>query len=336
LAGSNCCKAGLKEVSYNGSMLPSGKWIDGIDADGSVDDAARRSLRVRLTAMAHWLPLAAHLADHDVEHVHRLRVATRRAIAALKLYRDRLPGKRARWVKKRLKKIRRAAGDARDLDVLGARLSREYGERATPVIDIVAARRAEVQSSIVEIAERCGRGDRLIRKTGKLLAGVKLRQHDGFAPANFREWAAARLADSVKTFFDGLPGDAADTAALHQFRIRGKQLRYTIELVVAAFGPELRNEYYLVVEELQERLGDIQDRVTAIARLCEWANVGGSSETQVLLRELAEEERENLIDAVGDFQSWWTVERAEALLSGLTHLTGAHTTKESPHVAQQM
>ena len=92
-------------------MLPSGKWIDGIDPDGSVEDAARRSLKARLTAVAQALPLAAHLADHDVEHVHRLRVATRRAIAALKLYRDWLPDKPARWLKKRLKKIRRAAGE---------------------------------------------------------------------------------------------------------------------------------------------------------------------------------------------------------------------------------
>src|SRR2546423_3589961 len=112
-------------------MASSGKWIDGLHADSAVEDAARRSLEVRLATVAHYLPLAAHLAEHDIEHVHRLRVATRRAAAALKLYRDRLPQKDARWGKKQLRKIRRAAGEVRDLDVLIARLRREDGAHVT-------------------------------------------------------------------------------------------------------------------------------------------------------------------------------------------------------------
>src|SRR5215212_9146615 len=106
-------------------MAPSGKWIDGIGPETTVADAARRSLEPRLAVIAHSLPLAAHFAEHDIVHVHRLRVATRRAAAALKLYCDWLPRKSARWIKKRLRKIRRAASEARDLDVLIERLQRE-------------------------------------------------------------------------------------------------------------------------------------------------------------------------------------------------------------------
>ena len=58
--------------------------------------------------------LATLLADSDIENVHRLRVSTRRAVAAIKLYRDWLPRKELRWMRKRLKKIRRAAGVARE------------------------------------------------------------------------------------------------------------------------------------------------------------------------------------------------------------------------------
>jgi len=316
-------------------MLPSGKWIDGIDADGSVEDAARRSLQARLTAVSQALPLAAHLAEHDVEHVHRLRVATRRAIAGLKLYRDCLPRKPARWLKKRLKKIRRAAGDARDMDVLGERLGREYGDRSTPVVEIAAGRRVNAQSTIHEAAERCRVDDRLIRKTSKLLAGIKLRHDEDGSRKCFRDWAAARLADSETKFFAALPGDLSDTAALHQLRIRAKQLRYMIELVAAAFGPELRGEYYPAVEELQERLGNVQDHVTAITHLGEWADDAKSAEQQTILRELAEEERENLINAVGEFHTWWTRERIEWLRSGLRGLTGVGEAKGSPQGVSQ-
>src|SRR5256714_15128374 len=115
-------------------MASSGKWIDGLHADSAVEDAARRSLERRLAVVAHTLPLAAHLAEHDIEHVHRLRVATRRAAAALKLYWDWLPQKSARWIKKRLRQTRRAASEARDLDVLIQRLERDSGTPAEPIV----------------------------------------------------------------------------------------------------------------------------------------------------------------------------------------------------------
>src|SRR5215213_8146493 len=115
-------------------MAASGKWIDGIGPETAVADAARRSLEVRLAVVANALPLAAHLSEHDIEHVHRLRVATRRAAAALKLYRDWLPRKPARWIKKRLRQIRRAASEIRDLDVLIERLQREGGIQSEPIL----------------------------------------------------------------------------------------------------------------------------------------------------------------------------------------------------------
>jgi CHAD domain-containing protein len=251
------------------------------------------------------------------------------------LYREWLPRKPARWLKKRLKKIRRAAGDARDLDVLGARLIQEYGERAAAVAEVVASRRANVQTAIVEVAESCRHGDRLVRKVSKLLAGIESQSGDEPTKQRFAEWAELQLAESSRSFFDALPGESSDTTALHEFRIRGKELRYTIELVVAAFGPDLRDEQYPVVEKLQERLGDVQDHVTAIAKLCEWANDGGSSELQAALRDLAEDERESLIDAVSDFQNWWNQERVEALRTGLTRVAQIETATETRQAAHQ-
>ncbi|MCI0332031.1 MAG: CHAD domain-containing protein [Planctomycetes bacterium] len=318
-------------------MIANGKWIDGIGADDSVANAARRSLEARLTAVARALPLAAHLAEHDVEHVHRLRVSTRRAMAALKLYRDWLPRKRAQWLKKRLKKVRRAAGDARDLDVLAERLARDYGERAAPVVAMIVERRKAVQPAIVAIAQRCRRGDRFVRKTGKLLAKIEAPRRENCQPVTFRGWAVERLSASAERFFAALPDESADTAALHQFRIRAKALRYTIELVAAAFGAELRNEQYPIVEELQERLGTVQDHVTAIARLSDWVDATDDDEQKTLLFELADEERSRLADAVIDFRQWWTGERVDVLRAGVaqSQSAAADETTSGPQVAHQ-
>src|SRR6476660_2326993 len=145
-------------------MAASGKWIEGIGPETTVGDAARRSLELRLAVVAHTLPLAAHLADHDIEHVHRLRVATRRAAAALKLYRDWLPEKTRRWFKKRLRQIRRAAGEARDLDVLIQRLQRESGVQVEPIIGFLAEKRRAVQPDIIKLADDMRRDDRFVRK----------------------------------------------------------------------------------------------------------------------------------------------------------------------------
>jgi CHAD domain-containing protein len=302
-------------------MGSSTKWLAGIDPDASVSDAARLSLEARLTAVAHHLPLAAYHAQPNPEHVHRLRVSTRRAEAALELYCDWLPRKRARWIKKRLKKIRRAAGEARDLDVLGQRLAGDYGERAAAVLPIVARERAAVQADIVRIAEKSRSDDRFVRKTARLVQSVgALCETEASADRpSFRDWAAEKLADAAEPFFGSIPGEVADMDALHQFRIRAKSLRYAIELLARAFGPELRDDHYPVVEQLQERLGRINDHVTARDRLRTWAADDRHSAQKGLLCELAEDELAFLADELRDFRDWWTPSMAAQLSHKLAH-----------------
>ena len=302
-------------------MGPIGKWIDAIDPDASVCDAARRSLEARLMAVVHFLPLAAYHADQDSEHVHRLRVSTRRAGAALKLYDNWLPRERARWVKKKLKRIRRAAGEARDLDVLAGRLQQEHGERAGEVIAIVLAERAEVQPAIVRIAAQLRAGDRFVRKTAKLIESVRAPSGDNTSEATpkFRDWAAEELASVAEQFFAAMPEDVADMAALHQFRIQGKRLRYVMELVASAFGAQLRKVQYPLIEKLQERLGDINDRVTARDRLRTWAGEDSYREQKPILCELAEHEMVQLADELRDFHDWWTPSVVERLSDELAH-----------------
>jgi CHAD domain-containing protein len=308
-------------------MGPSGKWIEGVFADGSVEDAARRSLEARLTTVNHWLPLAAYLSDQDAEHVHRLRVSTRRAVAALRLHEGCLERKAARWMKKRLKRVRRAAGTARDLDVLGGRLELAYGERAGPVLAIISRRRADAQKAIIRVAERCRKRDRFVRKTARLLECIYPPEKNAAPLTSFREWAPGPLAAVAAAFFAAMPDETADPAALHQFRIRAKALRYTIELVAPAFAPELRDEHYPIIEELQERLGNVQDHVTASDRLQRWARGARDAAEQDLLRELAAEEGVRLDEELRQFRKWWTAERAEALRNGLMPVT-CHTASQ--------
>jgi CHAD domain-containing protein len=304
-------------------MAASGKWIDGIGPETTVADAARRSLETRLAVVAHTLPLAAHLASHDIEHVHRLRVATRRAGAALKLYRDWLPQKSARWFKKRLRQIRHAAGEARDLDVLVQRLQRESSAQVEPVVFFLAEKRAAVQPSIVELADDMRRDDRFVYKASQLFD--KLADSDGgdqgASPESLREWAPEQLAKFRSAFVERLPDGSEDVEKLHQFRICAKALRYAIELLAPAFETELRSEIYPAVEKLQEELGTITDHIAARRLFAEWEEhnaahtpSGGES---YLDREKALE-----LEDLQRFRNWWTSERADRFVESLANPIG--------------
>jgi CHAD domain-containing protein len=285
-----------------------------------VADAARRSLEPRLAVVSHAFPLAAHLSEHDIEHVHRLRVATRRAAAALKLYRDWLPRKPARWIKKRLRHIRRAASEARDLDVLIDRLKRENDAAAQPIVHFLEQKRIAVQPDIIELAKELRQDDRFVRRAAKLIRKIA-NSDDGQSGSAQRlcDWAPQRLAKFRTELIGLMPDGSDDVAALHQFRIRGKALRYAIELLAPAFDPQLRNEIYPAVEELQERLGKIIDHIAALRLLAEWevhkAEQTAEGGANTLDKEKALE-REDL----EAFREWWTIERATWLEQSLgTH-----------------
>src|SRR5580704_11427349 len=93
------------------------KWIEGLNAETPVADAARKVLSERLEAVLYYLPLAAEKPEKDIEFVHQLRVSTRRAGAAVRIFKACLPGKRAKSLKHQLRRFRHAAGAARDWDV---------------------------------------------------------------------------------------------------------------------------------------------------------------------------------------------------------------------------
>lgn len=303
-------------------MKLGGKWIEGIRPEESVADAATLSLSARLAAVGHWLPLAASHATQDIEYVHQLRVSTRRAGAALDLYRDWQATRTRRWIKKRLKRIRRAAGTARDLDVLGARLRFELGaDESSELLAQIAKQRAAAQPSIVRVAERMRHQERFARKVHRLLDGIETPDavlpdailEEREQPLSFRNWARQQLSSVAREFFAATPPDLGDLIALHDFRIHGKQLRYAIELLAPAFERALRREHYPVIEALQERLGKINDHVVGAERLRAWSEEVASDHLRKSLRTLADKDRAQIDGEIDSFRNWWSAERMESL-----------------------
>ncbi len=281
------------------------KWIEGISADDSVREAALHSVRIRLAAVQYHMPFAAERSDEDIEYVHKLRVATRRSMAALRLYAEVLPKKEAKWFHKMLRRIRRSAGNARDMDVLAQDHKTDSGKGAVAFLARVRKLRDAAQRPIVAIHRKLKRKDRFRQHIAALL-GKGIEKGSNAADGSFGEWANSRLRSTLKRFFKASPSDRHNLQSLHRFRIRGKELRYAMELLAPAFPTELRRKLYPVVKQLQKHLGEIHDRAVAGSRFGKWAAETESKKETAHVRKLLKKERRKLEQKVSDFASWWT------------------------------
>lgn len=304
--------------------LPSiDKWVLDITPDDPIRDVAVHTLQARLAAVQHYLPLAAEKAEEDIEYVHELRVWTRRAEAALELYADFLPHRRAVGVAKQLKRLRRVANDARDYDVLAQRLAKDRSHpEAEQWLVKVRAQRVEAQPPIVAMHKRLQHHDRFARRVEKLLRRIRSHGRKKIKAEKpcFGDWARARLRQLVEHYFEAIPVKGCDEAVLHQFRIRGKRLRYAMELLAGPFLPGFRENLYPLVETLQDKLGEINDGVTEQARLCrQIAETSAAREAEHLRRLLADEEA-RLEQSRQAFFAWCTprfLERLHAEFDGM-------------------
>ena len=296
------------------------KWIAGLRGNMPAAEAAKRVLALRLGVVRDRLPNAVFHAEDDIEHVHQLRVGTRRAAAALRIFADCLPAKLADKTRKALRAIRRGAGEARDWDVflemLQSRLTRSpakqkrgldfllgfaHGQRVLAQDHLHRAHDSKAETFALRI-EQVNQALNASAVGGKTL----------------RDLAGPILTQLLKELVTAARGDLQHYEALHQVRILGKQLRYAMEIFESCFVPEFRQRYYPAVVEMQEILGLANDSHVACVRLNglrmrlihtqpkQWPHYQDGLETLLRFHErrLPEQRRK--------FEKWW----AEWLQSG--------------------
>jgi len=245
------------------------KWIEGLSPGMPLAESARLVLSARLEAVLHFLPLAAESAARDVEYVHHLRVATRRATAALRLFGECLPDKPSGRLKQSLRNVRRAAGEARDWDVLILQLQISPILRAVsarPAFDFLvgvsAMHRQEAQTLLVSTAER--EEKRLRDERQDLLDTGSSEANDSYGTLS--RAAGLKVAALIRDVEAAASAGPNAYTELHQLRILGKKLRYSMETFGDCFSAPFREELYPAVEEMQETLGHITDAHVAAER----------------------------------------------------------------------
>lgn len=250
--------------------MADGKWITELTPETPVADAARRVLAVRLEVVRDFLPRALTEADKDPEFVHQLRVGTRRATAALEIFAACLPAKAYRGARKQLRKIRCAAGAARDWDVFLLNLGSVEAQRGPwqPAWDFLVGHAVAQRAAAQELLAAASPNhpfafERLLAET---VAAVH--KPDGAAaPQALIDLALPLLSGLLQELHEAAGGNLDDYDHLHRVRIVGKRLRYGMEIFASCFGVEFKDTLYAAVEEMQEILGRANDSHVAAIRL---------------------------------------------------------------------
>lgn len=223
--------------------------------------------------------------EGDEETVHRLRVATRRATAVLCLLRQETPRRAARWLRRRLRRLRQVASRVRDLEVICRRLEdRGAGKRKLSQLAGRQGRR-ELRPLVAE-ARRAGSPaawrERMRRVARRVRRRLAVESPETWLRARVGEFAAPvarRLERVTEAAVPGADGTPSNSRTLHRFRIHVKRLRYAAEcaheLAAPLAGPAAAQlaatceQLRAAAQDLQERLGQLQDH----RQLVEWLEV---------------------------------------------------------------
>lgn len=236
----------------------------GIRADDTVAEAGRKVLAFHLGRM---LAREPGTRAGDVGELHQMRVATRRMRAAWRVFGDGFEVRGTRRHRTRLRRVARLLGAVRDLDVLleglaayRAALPSTEQRGLDPLAVAWERQRATARRAVLRELD----SDPYRRWADGFLAFV---QAEGLAaraagptdPQRIRDTAPARIWSSfagVRAYEGMLRW--ADVTTLHELRIAGKWLRYTLEFHRDALGSEATG-LIAPVTALQDHLGLLHD-----------------------------------------------------------------------------
>ena len=274
----------------------------GVTSEDHVAEAARKVMRFHLARML--ARESGVRSGHDLEDVHAMRVATRRQRAAWRVFGPAFRRGRTKRYRAGLREIARRLGAVRDLDVLieaadhyRADLPATEQRALEPLLADWRTHRDDAR--VLLVRELDSDGFRrwvddyrdFVRTEGAAVVPVGPVQ-----PHRVRDTTASRVwgaYEQVRGYEAVLRW--ADVETLHELRIAGKWLRYTLEFVREALGDDAA-PLIARVTALQDHLGLMNDADVAasMARtfLVEHAGDLSPLETAAIGRYLVNRERD--------------------------------------------
>ncbi len=244
--------------------------------DTPAAEAARAVLDLRLEAVEDRIDEVGERGASEPRAVHQMRVATRRASAALRVFDSMLPDREVRRMRKRLRKIRRAGAEVRQCDVQTAMLGEvlgtaagSMGEACAYAIGRISVERTFAMRAIKSIADRGGLRD--LRRLRKATMGSLDDAHDdqceGVTLEDLAQHVIPETLDGVRT---SAHRDLTSMPNVHALRLAVKRLRYDLEILAPGALSANLDESMTTLTALQNRLGAINDLCELVDRLTAW------------------------------------------------------------------
>ncbi len=208
--------------------------------------------------------------DKDIEAVHDMRVASRRLRTAMQMFEQCLPGSKARSWRKAIRRVTKALGEARDIDVhieFVEQVAKGIGDRRLRAgIDRLLLRlrqqRRALQPDVVRALDRLrddGTLEQMQPPLRQVLVRAKLNRVEADPPC-VRQWAAGALASRLEELlaFEPYVHMPEQIEPLHRMRIAAKHLRYAMEIFGPLYDDRLK-EPIKAAKQVQQQLGDVHD-----------------------------------------------------------------------------
>ena len=198
------------------------------------------------------------IKSRDEESVHDLRVAIRRLIQGLAVFRPNFTSKKPRKMRKSLKQVLSLAGIVRDYDIALDCIAKLQSPHAERIRETLRAERKKAEAPLVENLKHMvlRKAPRQWRREFEI---VNLQQVPGCETVG--DAARRELPRTAQLFFRR--GDQAVAAGrtaeqLHQFRLAAKKFRYTFEIFAGVYRSVSRS-LLEQLKTLQQALGKIND-----------------------------------------------------------------------------
>ena len=202
----------------------------------------------------------------DGEALHRMRVSSRRLRAALRVFQGIFPREKARPWKKRIRKIGRALGEGRELDIqihLFMMLKEKIDNPAQisaidDIVKFLRLRRKSAQERIVGVLDDLKTQKKLGDFQGYLKGLSK--QERRVSGEDFISRKKNMIIKRIEQLLKYKPyvKHPQDAKKLHRMRIAAKNLRYTLEIFRFFYGFKIE-KYVGASLGIQDALGDLHE-----------------------------------------------------------------------------
>ncbi len=280
------------------------KWLPGVTSQCKIRAVARQALAARLKRVAKNLERAVKSLHEEADTIHKLRTWSRRSAAAVELFRPLLPKKEQKWFARKLKQVRQAAGDVRDLDVM---LEQAAGNAT--LAEELRKQRDKARRPLEKLHKRLIKSGEFERRQRRLLKKIdQPKQRLG-------DWAAKRVGKQAAVLVALGSQRLTTPAKAHGFRIAGKELRYVLEIIGAAL-PAAAVKVDALLIDLQQRIGVICDHAAAEKMYQQLLSQVSAAERAPLQAAIAQAKKEKT-RSHKMFLRWWTPARRIAFRRAL-------------------